>query len=225
MSTKYNYRARFEALIEGLRQHPNLLDLRAELGEPTDPEAIEEARALVGKAWPEGLTEFFQELSFVEISFKASSTNPKGEPRDVYGTISIPNVTSMFDYENLEDEIYFDFMEGDHPFHLIRPLDRFVPEAYVVLYPIHKDVEKNTKPAHIAYHYCGEELWDTDLSFTDYIDFLMLSRGIHYGIKLKVGPRDRYTWVEEMQDTTQKLFPDFDPKVLATKRKRTEIPT
>ncbi len=218
-----SYRARFESLVSDLQSHPKVTIQTATIGPPTDPAVLVAAQKIAGKAWPSGMTAFFEQMSSVSIAFVAAGTNASGGPCEVRGTIAIPRVEDMFDYAGLEEETWFDFLESDHPFHLIRPLDRFVPEAYAVLYPVNINPAANAVQSRVMYHFCGEELWETGMSFEQYIDFLLITRGIHYSIKLKVGPRGASTWVEEMHDAAHRLFPDFDPNALAAPTRRAEI--
>lgn len=204
------WRLRFEALVRELSNCPQVTLIEAEIGPPTDAAVIEKARRQAGAAWPRGMTELYAELSFVDIAYRVEGSDGNG------GAIHIPTVTDVWDHEGHEEELWFDWMVDDnpnHPFTRIRPIDRFVNEAYAVLYPVPGDV-----PATVHYHYCGEELIPTGLSYERWLALLLRSRGVSYWLTLATAPRSRTTWVEENIDRVAKLFPDFDPASIRPKR-------
>ena len=83
-------------------------------------------------------------------------------------------------------------------------MDRFVSEAYAVLYLVPSDA-----PA-VHYHYCGENLTPTGLSYENWLELLLRSRGASYSHTLATGPRTGDTWVDMNIHRIAKLFPDFD---------------
>lgn len=196
------YRARFEAMIAELQAHPQIAVRQALVGGPTPPQVLELWRTEAGAAWPDGMTELYREVDSVDIEYEVL-----GEDGST-GGIHLPGLRWMWDYDALQDELWFDFLEADHPFHRIRPIDRFVPEAYAVLYPVPGD-----RPAQVAYHYCGEELTPTGLSYRAWLELLFRSRGVAYWLTLTLQPpgSDRRTWVESGIDRMVELFPDLDP--------------
>ncbi|MFO7563778.1 MAG: hypothetical protein R6X02_14125 [Enhygromyxa sp.] len=105
------------------------------------------------------------------------------------------------------------------PLFRIRPIDRFVPEAYAVLYPV-----PGEGPATVHYHYCGESLVPTGLSYKEWLEQLFKARGVYYWLLIFTGPRRRVTWVEEGHDAMARLFPDFDPLGAGPLQPRAEIP-
>jgi hypothetical protein len=208
-----SYRARFETLIAELEGCPELEVTEATIGSPTPPDELEAARAVAGAAWPEGMTELYTELSQVDVAFRSRS---EGGPS---GAIHIPTVTNVWDHAAHEDELWFNWCEPNSPLLHIRPIDRFVPEAYAVLYPVPGD-----RPAMVHYHYCGESLVPTSLSYQAWLEQLFKARGVNYWLKIFTGPRRRMTWVEERHDAMARLFPDFDPIGASPSEPFAEIP-
>ena len=212
------WRPRFEVLIDELRRTPGITLTQATLGSPTDPGVLAAARAVAGGAWPDGMAELYADLSRVDIAFSVHGSEGNG------GAIHIPTVTDVWDHAGHEDELWFDWQEGDdHPFKLIRPIDRFANEAYAVLYPVPPE-GLAAKQATVHYHYCGEELFPTGLSYTDWLEWLLKSRGASYWLTLTLGRRRGRTWVEENIDRVASLFPDFAPQGLVSTAPRREIP-
>jgi hypothetical protein len=208
---------RFEALVRELSDRPGITMKEAVIGPPTDAAVLEKARQLAGEAWPKGMTELYTELSSVDIAYEVAGSERNG------GAIHIPTVTDVWDHAGHEDEFWFDWMADDnpeHPFMRIRPIDRFIPEAYAVLYPVPSDV-----PATVHYHYCGEELIPTGLSYERWLELLLRSRGANYWLTLATAPRGRSTWVGENIDRVAKLFPDFDPDSMSPEEALEEIDT
>jgi len=200
-------------LFAELRARPELAVSMAELGPPTPPTVIEAARKTAGAAWPEGMADLYAAVGSVDLEWKASEGG-------LHGAIHIPPIAQVWDYEALEDELWFDWLEPEHPFHRIRPLDRFVPEAYAVLFPV-----PGPAPATVHYHYCGESLVSTGLTFSAWLEALFGARGVAYWVQIFTGPRLKRprAWVEEGHDAMARLFPDFTPHELSPAKLRPEI--
>ena len=203
-----NYRQRFLAMIAELSAHPALQVSEAKLGAPTPRADIALAHEIAGAAWPDGMSELYAEVGSVDIEWRVRNADHPS------GAIHIPPVRDVFDYEGLKDELWFDW-DDDGPFHHIRPIDRFVPEAYAVLYPI-----PSRAPAKVHYHYCGESLVETELTYRDWLEALFVTRGVSYWLDIFTGPATSRTWVEEGHEAFAKLFPDFDPSRLRPTKAR-----
>ncbi len=196
------WRPRFERLFDELSRNHAISVREARLGPPTDPSVIAAARAVAGGAWPDGMSDLYAEISTVDLEYDVAGSEGGG-------AIHIPTVTDVWDHAAHEDELWFDWLVAenpDHPFTRIRPIDRFVPEAYAILYPVPGD-----RPATVHYHYCGEDLVPTGLSYERWLDLLLRARGAMYWLTLTTGPAIARTWVEENIDRVASLFPDFDP--------------
>ena len=204
-------------MIRELSSRPEVTVTEARLGPPTDPGVLAAAQAVAGAAWPKGMTELYSELSTVDIAYRVAGSEPNG------GAIHIPTVTDVWDHAGHEDELWFDWLieeNPDHPFTRIRPIDRFMSEAYAVLYPIPSDA-----PATVHYHYCGESLTPTGLSYERWLELLLRSRGASFWLVLTTGPRTRSTWVEQNIDRVADLFPDFDPRSMSPRTPFEEVDT
>ena len=206
---RMHYRARFEALFDELRAHGDVAVRQATIADP-DPEALEHWRTAAGAAWPVGMTELYSELSGVDLEYRV------GE--EVSGCIHIPAL-GLWDHAALENELWFEFTEDDSALHKIRPIDRFTAEAYTVLY-----INSPDQPAEVAYHYCGESLVPTGLTYREWLELLFRSRGVAYWIKLATGPQVRRTWVEEGIAHIAQMFPDFVPHAMSPAKPYDEVP-
>lgn len=214
-----SWKRRFDAMIDELSHLPGVVVREARLGPPTPPDVLARAQAAAGAAWPDGMTEFYSEIGSVDLEYGIG-----GEANG--GAIHIPAVTDVWDHAGHEDELWFDWLvdeDPEHPFTQIRPIDRFVPEAYAVLYPVPADGSA-TGPATVHYHYCGEELVPTDLSYTEWLELLLRSRGALYWLKLTLGAPTRTTWVEANIARVAALFPSFDPPSISPTVPKKEIP-
>jgi hypothetical protein len=195
-----SYRARFENLVRELVACPEIQVTEAKIGPPTPAEEIAAARRVAGAAWPDGMADLYREVGSVDIDWEHRTM------QDCMGSIHIPAVRAVWDYRALEGDLWFDWLEPESPLHRIRPIDRFVPEAYAVLYPVPGDC-----PATVSYHYCGQSLVPTGLDYRQWLDKLFVARGVSYWLGIFSGPRQDVTWVEEAHDAFARLFPDFDP--------------
>jgi hypothetical protein len=205
-----SHRTRFEKMIRELEAVPGIQIQEAKLGPPTERAEMERWRELAGAAWPDGMSELYSELSSVDIDYMIEG--------DCGGGIHLPPLHSIWDYQALEGELWFDFCGAQHPFHFIRPIDRFVPEAYAVLHPVPGD-------ATVHYHYCGESLVPTGLSYREWLELLYRARGAFYWLQLTVGPwRGERTWVEQGLMRVASIFPDFQPLKMCPSRAFEEIP-
>jgi len=207
-----SYRVRFEQLFAELAAHPALEVTEARI-DPPRPDELATWRAVAGAAWPEGMTELYSELSAVSLEWRLP-----GE-KSVGGAIQIPSL-ALWDHDALEDELWFDFTEAESALHAIRPIDRFVAEAYAVLYlaPTRRD-----RPAEVAYHYCGEELVPTGLSYREWLELLFRARGTAYWLTLTLGPDRDGTWVGEGIARVAALFPDFAPDSMRPREARPSV--
>jgi len=206
---KMHYRVRFQQMIAELKAHPEI-ELKEAKIEKAKPKDIEKWKKVAGASWPEGMEDLYNEVSGVHIEWKAPNLD------SVNGGISIPSL-SLWDHDALEDELWFDFTEPDTALHHIRPIDRFVAEAYTVLY-----LKPAGKPARVAYHYCGEELVPTDLSYREWLEQLFRSRGVLYWVQLAAG-KSGGDWVARGFEEAARMFPDFDPKSIKSKKQHKEV--
>ncbi len=204
------YRVRFEQMFAELRATPSVTVKEAKI-EPAHKADIGKWKEVAGASWPEGMTELYSELSGVDLEYQVEGVDSVG------GGIHIPSL-KLWDHAALEDELWFDFTEADSALHFIRPIDRFVPEAYTVLY-----LRPEGKPAEVAYHYCGETLTPAGLTYREWLELLFRSRGVRYWVQLALGPNDGKTWVEDGIAHVAKLFRDFDPKSMSPKKTHQEI--
>ncbi len=208
-----SYGARFETLISELASKSELEVIEGTIGPPTSPAEIQAARAVAGTAWPDGMAELYGEVSRVDVEFRPRAPNGPS------GGIHIPTVTDVWDHAGHEDELWLDGLDEDSPLRHVRPIDRFTSEAYAVLYPVPGDC-----PAMVHYHYCGESLVPTGLSYRAWLEELFKARGVAYWLTVFTGPRRDTTWVEEGLDAMARLFPDFDPIAASPPQFRGEIP-
>jgi hypothetical protein len=178
-----SYRARFEAVVAKIRACPALTLHAADLGPPTAPSVVADARRRAGGAWPGGMAQLYDEVSFVRIAYSfvdAPSDTQTG------GAIDLPPVDQVWDHEAHEDEIWFSDPELDNAdLRLIRPIDRFVPEQYAVLYPV-----PSATPAKVYAFDRNSSLTPTGLSYAQWLDLLLVSHGAYYWLRELCVARD-----------------------------------
>lgn len=202
------FRRRFERMIAELSSHPSIVVREAKLGAPTSPAAIAAAERVAGDAFPPGMRDLYTELGSVDIAYAVDGTN-------VGGRIHIPSITDVWDHAAHEEELWFDWLVAenpDHPFLHVRPIDRFVEEAYAVLYPVVPGASDG--PAKVHFHTCGESLIPTGLTYEEWLDWLFVTRGALYWLLFTTAPRRNSSWVERNVDRIAALFPDFYPPSL-----------
>lgn len=209
-----DYRRRFEALVTELRSTRGIVVSRAEIAPPTPSAELRAAQHVARAAWPDGMDALYTELGSVDIDWTFAGNGG--------GAIHIPRVGDVWDHAAHEDELWFDWLveeDPDHPFTKIRPIDRFVPEAYAVLYPVPPNAPA-TAPATVHYHYCGESLVPTDLTYAVWLEHLLHARGTLYWLTLATAAKGptATTWVEQNIDRAASVFPDFVPDAIRLKR-------
>lgn len=221
------YRERFVRLIDQVRACPGLVLEKATLEPPTPPGEIARACAMAGAAWPRGMTALYTELGGVDIRFRSARTrivkHPGGSEdhfdSEPSGSIRIPPVGTIWDVAELEDVLWFDHNPVDHPLRKLRPIDWFGPEGCAVLHVDGPDAEPL-----VHYHYCGEILIPTGLSYFDWLEALFVSRGVSYWILAHTGPLASLdpSFVKHFTEMA-KLFPDYDPAKSSPPTGRPEI--
>ncbi|KAL2847337.1 hypothetical protein BJX68DRAFT_113071 [Aspergillus pseudodeflectus] len=92
----------------------------------------------------------------------------------------------------------------------LKPLDRFVPEAYTVLIGPKKKDRPQKFSNYIAYHYCGEELVETRYTFADYVERLLISRGYWYWVRSLCRLDRGSLEVNALKSIAPQIFPDMD---------------
>lgn len=178
-----SYRARFEALIDELRACPELQVNRAELGPPTEPQVLLAARQVAAGAWPSGMGELYQELSFVHLDYSI-----RGWPDQSGGAIELPTVDFVWDHLAHEDAIWFSDPNLDHPeLRRLRPIDCFVPEQWATLYPV-----PGTGEAKVCLFSMNDAFCPLELSYAEWLELLLEARGAYYWMSEWAGSTDDY---------------------------------
>ncbi|KAL4876489.1 hypothetical protein BJY04DRAFT_199763 [Aspergillus karnatakaensis] len=90
----------------------------------------------------------------------------------------------------------------------IKPVDYFVPEACAVFIGPKKG-RKGKFSDFVAYHYCGEQLFEMRYTFAEYVERMLVSRGWWYWISSLARGEDRFE-VEAFRGNANRLFPDID---------------
>ena len=176
------------------------------IGPPTPPAQIEAARAIAGDSWPDGMTELYEQLSFVDLcydipcnrrelesfghtalnipnTFPAEAARLFADPEDRAvvidgGRIQILPVGQVWDFEALEDVIWFSDSALDSPhLRLIRPLDIYDEYNHAVLYPVPSQQPK-VHDFNIEGH-----LVNTGLSYREWLERVVRSCGVRDGLQ------------------------------------------
>lgn len=176
------------------------------VGPPTPPEQIAAARAVAGASWPDGMTELYEELSFVDIAYdipcnrrelesfghtalnipntfaeEAARLFADPEDRAVLmdgGKIQILPVGQVWDFDALEDVLWFSDPELDAPgLRLLRPIDIYDEYNHAVLYPV-PGRDPRVHDFNIEGH-----LTDTGLSYRAWLERVLRSCGVRDGLQ------------------------------------------
>jgi hypothetical protein len=198
------YRPRIESMISSLKSNP-LVDVEtAVLGPPADPELVSRLREAHRGHVPEEIFDFYGEVGSLELLWWAKLPEASRDDMSWSGRIKLVPLQAVVSADEWRDLLWFDGNSESHPFRLIRPVDFWVNEACAVLYPVPGD-------AKICYHYCGEELWPTGLTFDQWFDRLLASRGFWYWLKALIARPNGDA--AHFRAVMPKVFPDFDPSL------------
>ena len=211
-----SYRARLEAMCQGLRRHKQIKLTQAFLGPPVPEYELASFRHQAGGQLSEGLEAFWREVSYVDIAWSCPNPIPEAQEETLTGSVHLLAPSKVFG--PWRDIIWFDFVEEEHPYRALRPLDFFVPEACAALYPIPGEHE-------IAYHVCGEELHPTGLSFAQWFERMMMARGCWYWIEACCVDGQGSPQTEQFLEAMPRLFDDFEAELFKPLTTRGEIPS
>ncbi|KAL2811712.1 hypothetical protein BJX63DRAFT_273544 [Aspergillus granulosus] len=143
-----------------------------------------------------------------------------GESGDEYD-LNDPSFAEKYQNQEQQEEEDDDDDEDDAEdwrfrFAHLKPIDRFVPEAYTVLVGPKKQKKSRSQKFSdfIAYHYCGEELVETKYTFADYVERLLISRGYWYWVTSLCHFEWKNHSVDELKGIAPQIFPDMDLSLL-----------
>lgn len=162
MST--TYRARLEAMVQGLRRNRAVRVQRSILSPGAEAHELFSLRHRYGDAFPEDLATLYSQVGDIDLAWSAQL----GE-RTLTGSVRLLPVHRVF--SAWEDHVWFEEMDHDDPRRLLKPLDMFEPERCVALCPV-------PGPAELCYHELYGDIWPTRLSVTRWFELLCLSRGV-----------------------------------------------
>jgi hypothetical protein len=219
-------RTRFERLFITLRQTPHIEVLVAEIGPPTSEEEIQSVLQRTKGRLPTGVETFYRALGWVRLEWRHTVQEIAAGNMSDQGFIRILPIKEVFD--EWEGIIWWADREGGgddddeiaerQEFRSVKPFDRFVPEACVAFLqpPPCRGGSDNSwgQPSeHVAFHYCGEELYKTRYSFDEYIDRLLASRGFWYWPQTLCTETQDTVETEDFRKKMPLLFEDYDEEL------------
>ncbi|KAJ5904647.1 uncharacterized protein N7473_001563 [Penicillium subrubescens] len=214
-------RTRFERLFVSLRQTPHIEVLEAEIGPPTNEEDIRFVLQRTKGQLPTGVENFYRALGWVRLEWRHTVKEIAARNMSDQGFVRILPLKEVFD--EWEGIIWWGESEGEsdddvaerQEFRSVKPFDMFVPEACVAFLQPPPRLGSSSKVwgqpgEHVAFHYCGEELYKTRYSFDDYIDRLLASRGFWYWSMTLCTETQEAVETKDFRQKMPLLFEDYD---------------
>jgi len=206
------YKPRLEKMIAALAAHPFIQLERAEIHPPASPANMAKAVQLAGGRLPKGVEAFYRELNGLQLTWRHSVEEIREGDQSDCGYVNLLPVEQIFgDWKGVT---WFDSFPGGERFRAVKPFDLFQPETCACFL---QDVGASPKDC-VAFHYLGESLIETNYTFAEYVERLMVSRGLWGWI---------HTLSMETADSPESaaarkkmrvLFSDFDGKLFQPKQ-------
>lgn len=210
-----NYRQHLEEMINRLRENPKVEIEKVEVEGGLDSGVIQRVKN-EEPSLPQDLLEFYSQVSRFELIWRAKLSDASEDNDSWSGQISIVPLEDIASMTQWEEVLWFDFSGPNSPLRKLRPVDFFINEACTVLYPVPGNPT-------IHYHYCGEELHPTGLTFREWFDRAMNSRGLWYWIQSCTVEARNSVEVERLFEIGPQLFDDFDPSLFKPKTEEGKI--
>ena len=192
--------------IKITKQNPNGYQTKTPfiINPPATDKEIQLAEKYLKRKIPKDILDFYKEANGLQLSWELRERyQDKFDSDTIEGHILILPIQEVF--KDWKDIIYFDF-EGGETFKLLHPIDFFVAEACAALY-----LDDSDNPG-VYYHYCGEEMYSLNMTFKEYLNALLKTRGFWYWQTAVVAELTGEEDIEEPEDfrnTMPLLFPDF----------------
>ncbi len=187
-----SWRARFDALIRELNDHPDIQVHTAELGAPATAEAIAAAEAFLGHALPDDVAAFYREMDGARVSW--SHSDARFQNLGAHGSIRVMDVAAVFRADWASDGY------GSKPF---LPFDWPQDEYYAGF-----DSSLNIHWVHDPGSE-GREM--TGTTFAGYLDALLEARGWSFWQAMALYDESRASslgaTVEESEGRMQAILP------------------
>ncbi|HET7018062.1 MAG TPA: hypothetical protein VFI65_29360 [Streptosporangiaceae bacterium] len=204
--------ARLRAMVDDLEQNDNVTVLEVEMASPASREDIEAATGLAGGALPAGVADFYAELNGFNLEWRHTVAEVSQGNLADHGFVNILPIDEVFgDWEGVT--WFGDSDDADNEYRPVKPFDMFVPEACAAFWQPPGKRPRRT----VAYHYFGDELYDTGYAFDEYLERLLAARGFWYWI---------HTLCPDLQDSTEAtgfrramplIFDDYDDRLFQPK--------
>lgn len=202
-----HYRSRLASMVEELRAHPAISVQRVYLSPPTEPYELADAVHQLAGAMPKGMVQMYEELGDFELAW-AYMGKPDEDGEQLSGSVRIlPVFDMMKDWENT---LWFDFMEEENPARILRPFDFFRSDTCAGLMP-----RGPGEVAQICFHAQGEDIWPTGLTFDDWFERLLQSRGMLYWLEACTAYGEESYEAQRLRRVGPSLFEDFNPELFA----------
>ncbi len=189
-------------MVEDLERNPNVEVLSADVAAPAAADDVETARHLAGGALPTGVEDFFGEIGGFRLEWRHTIAGIRQGDLSDHGFVNLLPIREVFgDWRGVTW-----FGEQDSEFRAVKPFDMFVPEACAAFV----QPEGGQPAGTVAYHYFGEELYDTGYAFDEYLVRLLASRGFWYWIQTLCAGLEASTEAEAFRRAMPLIFPDYD---------------
>lgn len=195
---KPRYARRLTRLVDELKANSRVDVELAEIGAPTAAGKLASARESAPDLGS-SVFAFYEEVSSFTLKWRGVEV-PEGE--NWVGAVDVRPIDDVAGPEVGKGRVWFDDTPEESPLRRLRPMDIFQPEACMALYPV-------PGKATVHYHYFGESLLPTGLTFDAWFDRLIASRGFWYWIRACTGDTDA-TAVAAFRKGASELFEEFD---------------
>lgn len=196
-----NARARFVAMVDGLRDNPKVDVASVNVPRPASQQDIAAAARLAGGALPDGVAEFYAEMNGFKLDWRHTVAEVSQGDQSDHGLVNILPIGEVFgDWRGVT------WFSDDDEFRPVKPFDMFTPEACAAF------IKPDGRPpaGTVAYHYFGEELHDTGYSFDEYLDRLLASRGFWYWVQALCRDLQASAEVTAFRRVMPLIFDDYD---------------
>lgn len=189
---------RFEAMVAELKQNKKVGEVKATIKPPATDAQLALAAKTLGRPLEAEIAAFYREMNGFDLEWK----NLDGEGD---GHIHLLPVQEVFG--SWKDSIWF---EGSPEFDRLHPFDFFIAEACAAF-------DRSESPLQVHFHYCGEERAPTLLSFTEYLERLLISRGYFYWVHSVTEDNEDSSETEQFLEGAPRLFRGFNKKLFTPK--------
>lgn len=195
------YRRRFEEMVRGLREHPDIQVRQARIADPAPAATVSELARTCADTMPSCLVELYGEMDGFSVEWVHTLT-PGGPRGDLdTGTINIRPVAEVFGPGPARL-----FLDEDERFRPVRPFDIFTSEACAALL----QAPDTTVRDEVHFHIFGEGTLRTGHTTEAYLERALASRGTWSWISTLCRDLQEMPEVADFRRLAPLLFEDYD---------------